>query len=140
MRTTIIFLFFVAFVSTGNAQEPIFQWQKTGPFGGDITSIAGNDSFLLIGTGTARMLRSTNQGATWNPSSDGVGLKYLENSARQIVQTSQSQIAALNKAATFKAVRCNKGSSTRVGAREDDVEQRVHSSSDQRENQSILRV
>ena len=95
MRTTIIFLFFVAFVSTGNAQEPIFQWQKTGPFGGDITSIAGNDSFLLIGTGTARMLRSTNQGATWNPSSDGVGLKYLENSARQIVQTSQSQIAAV---------------------------------------------
>lgn len=95
MRTTIIFLFFVAFVSTGNAQEPIFRWQKTGPFGGDITSVAGNDSFLLIGTGTARILRSTNQGATWNPSSDGVGLKYLENSARQIVQTSQSQIAAV---------------------------------------------
>lgn len=41
------------------------------------------------------MLRSTNQGATWNPSNDGVGLKYLENSARQIILTSQSQIAAV---------------------------------------------
>lgn len=95
MRTTIIFLFFVAFVSTGNAQEPMFQWQKTGPFGGDITSVAGNDSFLLAGTGTARMFRSTNQGAAWNASSDGIGLKYIENSARDIVLTSQSQLAAV---------------------------------------------
>jgi photosystem II stability/assembly factor-like uncharacterized protein len=68
---------------------------KTGPFGGDITSVAGNDEYLLVGTGTAQMLRSTNQGATWYPSSNGVGLRSIENSVRQIVLTAQSQIAAV---------------------------------------------
>src|SRR5436853_5440069 len=67
-------------VTTTTSEKEIRQWEVTGPWGGDVRTLAvasDNSDLLYLGTSDGQLFRSTDGARTWRRVKPGIGERGL---------------------------------------------------------------